>query len=268
MANNKQRYINTRLWNDNYVSMLDPIEKLLFIYSLTNEHTNISGMYEVPLKIIAIETGIDVSMLNKMFSRLKDKINYVDGFIIIKNFVKHQETDSLNVKKGILNCLREINIDFLKSVINKGYYVLPSYYLDTLCIPYTEGRNYLYSNSNLDSIDTPIKKEKKEEIQLPNWLNVKAWEAWLQYKKERKQKMTPSIIKFQLNVLEKNQQDHAQIIKNSITNGWTGLFPLKKDQFVKKVPPRFVEPSTSKEDNDRRNFINKQSEELAGKFKV
>jgi len=268
MANNKQRYINTRLWNDSYVSRLDPIEKLLFIYSLTNEHTNISGMYEVPLKIIAIETGIDVSMLEKMFVRLQDKINYVDGFIIIKNFVKHQETDSLNVKKGILNCLKEIDLNFVKRVIEQGYYVLPSFYLDTLCIPYTQGQNYLDSNSNLDSINTPIKKEKKEEIQLPNWLNVKAWEAWLQYKKERKQKMTPSIIKFQLNVLEKNQQDHTQIIKNSITNGWTGLFALKKDGFVQKTPPRFVQPNTSKEDNDRRNELLKQSEGLVKKFQV
>ena len=49
MANNKQRYVNTRFWNDTYVSSLDPIEKLLFIYLLTNEHTNISGVYEPPL---------------------------------------------------------------------------------------------------------------------------------------------------------------------------------------------------------------------------
>lgn len=149
MANNKQRYINTRLWNDTYVSLLDPVEKLLFIYCLTNEHTNISGIYEVPLKIMAIETGIDESMLKKILPRLKEKVRYINGFVIIKNFIKHQETDSPNVKKGILNCLQELSLDFLKTLTKQGYYILPRYYSDTLYIPYIEGRNY--SNSNLDS---------------------------------------------------------------------------------------------------------------------
>jgi hypothetical protein len=104
MANNKQRYINTRLWNDSYVSDIDPLEKLLFVYALTNEHTNISGFYEIPLKIISIETGIEVSMLKKMLPRLREKIVYVNGYIIIRNFIKHQETGSNNVSIGILNC--------------------------------------------------------------------------------------------------------------------------------------------------------------------
>jgi len=150
MANAKQRYINTRFWNDNYISELDPIEKLLFIYFLTNEHTNISGIYEVPLKIVGIETGIDVSMLKKILPRLEEKIRYIDGIVVIKNFVKHQETKSPLVKTGIVNCLRDINQDFLKNVVNKGYYVLDKYYIDTLSIPYTYSLNYSDLDSDLD----------------------------------------------------------------------------------------------------------------------
>ena len=111
-------------------------------------------------------------------------------------------------------------------------------------------------------------REDKNKIDLPIWLNKKAWDAWVEYKKERKQKLTPSIIKFQLRILEKNKEDHPEIIRNSITNGWTGLFPLKKERFQKRIPPRFVEPSTSKEDNDRRNELNNQAKKLSEKFKV
>lgn len=159
MANNKQRYINTRLWNDIYVAQLDPVEKLLFVYLLTNEHTNISGIYEVPLKILAIETGLDESMLIKIFGRLHEKINYIDGKVVIKNFVKHQETSSPNVKKGIVNCLEEFNKDFLQDVIERDIYRLPKDCLDTLCIPYIEGRNYLDSNLDSNSKREPEKKE-------------------------------------------------------------------------------------------------------------
>ena len=155
MANSKQRYINTKFWNDTYISELDPIEKLLFIYFLTNEHTNISGIYEIPLKIIGIETGIDSSMLKKILPRLEHKIRYIDGMVVIKNFVKHQENKSPQVKVGIVNQLKEIDQDFLKNVVNKGYYELDRYYIDTLSIPYTYDSSYLDldsdSNSNLDA---------------------------------------------------------------------------------------------------------------------
>ena len=35
----KTRIINTRFWIDDYTSNLDPIEKLLFLYFLTNTAT-------------------------------------------------------------------------------------------------------------------------------------------------------------------------------------------------------------------------------------
>lgn len=113
-----------------------------------------------------------------------------------------------------------------------------------------------------------IGKESINKIEeLPIWLNKKAWEAWEQHRKEKKKTLTPTSKKLQLRFLEENKENHAQIIKNSITNGWTGLFPIK-GEFKKVTPSRYIEPNTSKEDNDRRNTLIKQSEELASKFKV
>lgn len=151
MANNKQRYVNTRFWNDGYVSELDPIEKLLFIYFITNEHTNISGVYELPLKVVAMETGIDKSMIEKILPRLSDKIGYVKGYVVVKNFIKHQETGSDLVKKGIVNCLKDLDKDFLEMIVNKGFYAVDRYYIDTLSIQYTKVLNYSDLDSDLDS---------------------------------------------------------------------------------------------------------------------
>ena len=104
----KQRYINTKFWNDSYISALDPVEKLMFIYFLTNEHTNLCGIYELPLKVIAVETGIDKEMIMKIMGRLKSKIYYIDGWVYIKNFIKHQSNSSEMVKKAIDNGLNEV----------------------------------------------------------------------------------------------------------------------------------------------------------------
>ncbi|MFA5695891.1 MAG: hypothetical protein WC917_00295 [Bacilli bacterium] len=166
MANNKQRYVNTRLWTDSNIAILDPIEKLLFVYFITNGHTNISGIYEIPLKMVAVETGIEVSMLGKILPRLKDRVRYIGGMVVVKNFIKHQETGSVNIQTGILNCLKDLNPEFLKTIVTKGYYILPKYYCDTLSIPYIEGSNYLDSNldSNLDlDLDDPTLKTSKEK---------------------------------------------------------------------------------------------------------
>ena len=153
MANNKQRYVNTRFWNDNYVSELDPSEKLLFMYFLTNEHTNISGVYELPLKIVAVETGLDKTMLEKMIPRLKDKIGYIRGFVVIKNFLKHQETRSPLTLKGIENCLADLDQEWLKELINKGDYIIEGIKFEGVCKGYARVSNYSYSysDSNLDS---------------------------------------------------------------------------------------------------------------------
>lgn len=128
MATGKHRYLNTKFWNDNYVSELDPTEKLLFIYLLTNEHTNICGIYELPLKMIAIETGLDKTMLEKILPRLEDRIGYVRGFVVVKNFIKHQENGSELIQKGILKILKELDEDFLKNLVDTGRYNIPAYY--------------------------------------------------------------------------------------------------------------------------------------------
>src|SRR5687768_3622653 len=99
----KHRMVNTRFWDDTYISNLDPTEKLLFLYFLTNTSTSICGIYEISLKKAAVETGIDRDMVAKVLDRFaRDKrIVYVDGWVGIVNFVKHQNQGSPKVQKGI-----------------------------------------------------------------------------------------------------------------------------------------------------------------------
>jgi len=103
----KNRMINTKFWSDGWIINLDPLERYLYLYFLTNEHTNICGIYELPLKIMARESGIDEEMLSRMIKKMSDKILYFNGWIYIKNFIKHQKTSG-NVKLGIENGLKEI----------------------------------------------------------------------------------------------------------------------------------------------------------------
>lgn len=98
MANN--RYVNTSFWKDGYIADLDPIEKLVFIYLLTNPQTNLAGVYEINIREIAFDTGIDKDMVVKIMSRFEadNKIIVNNGWVAMLNFQKHQK---LNPKTEI-----------------------------------------------------------------------------------------------------------------------------------------------------------------------
>lgn len=100
----KLRSVNTHFWDDTYVVNLDPIEKLLFLYFITNPLANIAGAYEISVRRISFDTGIDGEMVLKILARFEsaDKMIYRDGWIFITNFIKNQ---SLNPK--IVTGIRE-----------------------------------------------------------------------------------------------------------------------------------------------------------------
>ena len=99
----KQRYIDTRFWHDSWVVNLDPIERLVYLYLLTNDKTSICGVYEIPVRMIAFETGLDKEITEKILKRFEKekKIKYEGEWVAIKNFLKYQATHNPKIQAGI-----------------------------------------------------------------------------------------------------------------------------------------------------------------------
>ena len=116
MAQN--RYISTSYWKDNYVADLDPSEKLLFIYLLTNPRTTIAGVYEINFREIAFDTGFDVEMVRKVMDRfmVDGKIIHSNGWVVLRNWLKHQAINP-SVSKGIDRTLKQLPDNLLEFVI-------------------------------------------------------------------------------------------------------------------------------------------------------
>lgn len=87
----KTRIIQTRFWEDSLINELEPKFKLLFIYLITNKRIELTGIYELPITYIAMETGLTVAEVQKGFQRISNKILYLDGYVIIKNHKKYQD---------------------------------------------------------------------------------------------------------------------------------------------------------------------------------
>jgi len=117
----KKRYVSTTFWRDDYISSLDPSEKLLFLYLLTCPDTTIAGVYQIPIKIIAADTGFDKDMIVKILERLgrDGKVLYRDGWIAIKNFLKHQ-SENPSVRAGVERELVSVPQDMIDFVTACG----------------------------------------------------------------------------------------------------------------------------------------------------
>ena len=66
-----------------------------------------------------------------------------------------------------------------------------------------------------NNITLPFNSEEFEEI----------WACWVQHRIEKKQKLTPTTIDFQIKKLKRwGEKDSIASITRSIENGWVGLF--------------------------------------------
>ena len=149
----KQRYIDTHFWRDTFISSLDPSEKLLFSYLLTNPETNLSGIYEINLKIMACDTGIDLEMCKKILSRFQEakKVYYIDGWIVLCNFPKHQNFEERpKIKIAIDNQLLLIPETIRNMIASKS-------------IPYVYDMHILPIYSDSDSDLNKIQDDEPDE---------------------------------------------------------------------------------------------------------
>ena len=98
-----QRLIKSSFWSDSYIENLNPIEKMLYLYFLTNDKTNLIGIYELSIKRMSFQTGIDAKKILSILAKFETdkKILYKNNYVFIANFLKHQNLNNSNIKKGV-----------------------------------------------------------------------------------------------------------------------------------------------------------------------
>lgn len=105
----KQRVVSTCFWDDPYIMKLDPSEKLLFLYLLTNPLTEICGVYQISIKRISFDTGFEQDVVRTILARFEkdERCIYRGGWIAMKHWLKHQSR-SPGVQAGIAQQLEAV----------------------------------------------------------------------------------------------------------------------------------------------------------------
>ena len=161
----KNRYISTGFWDDAWVQSLDPSEKFVFLFLLTNPLTNIAGIYEITTRRIVFDTGYNADTIANILKKFEKagKVFVKDDLIVLVNWPKHQKvSENDNNRKGIDDILMSLDDEKLLFVIRSGYKypflneIIEKRKLDTspLQAPYKpliRDSNYLNLNLNSNS---------------------------------------------------------------------------------------------------------------------
>jgi len=139
--------INTKIWEDAWFNDLDPIEKLFFVYLLTNPMTNILGAYELSKGTMGRATGLESRVVEEILRRFEDakKVYYRDGWVVLRNFIKHQNYKSPKIITGITVELKNVPKN-IAELIN-----MPDNLYGIYTISHSNSNSNLNSNSNTNS---------------------------------------------------------------------------------------------------------------------
>lgn len=119
-----QRYISSSFWSDDWVDSLSRDGKLLYMYLLTNECTNIAGVYKITLKRMKDDTGIprnDIQELLLIFEKC-GKAYYFQEYIILPKWPKHQKLGERGkLRLGVIAVLQHLPKEIFDELPKMGY---------------------------------------------------------------------------------------------------------------------------------------------------
>jgi len=175
----KLRSVSTSFWSDPFIEESDPNEKLLFLYLITNEKTNMLGIYEASVKKISFETGLKEEVVLKSLANFEklNKVKRMGNWIILVNYMKHQHYNT-NMKKSAIDIhnslpktLKNDGITVSKDDVEKGFESLLNHYgmVSKIEVEY-EFETELEIKDESEA-EKQIEKNQEEEVESTNEKN-------------------------------------------------------------------------------------------------
>lgn len=133
----KGRLISTSFWDDSkVVDDFTPEDKYIYLYCMTNPHTNLCGCYEVSVKQIASETGYNEDTVKRLLMRLDREHNVIrysstTKEMLMLNWFRYNWSTSEKLNKPLLAEIRAIKDDGFREYLAGRYNER-----DTVTVPY------------------------------------------------------------------------------------------------------------------------------------
>ena len=125
MAN--YRNISMDFWSDSkVVDDFTPEDRYIYLYCMTNPHTNLCGCYEVSIKQIANETGYNTDSVERLLKRLDNSHNVLrysaqTKELLILNWNRYNWSASEKLNKPLLAEIRKVKNDRFREYLAARY---------------------------------------------------------------------------------------------------------------------------------------------------
>lgn len=244
----KTRIIQTRFWEDDFISNASHDVKVVFLFLLTCPHINLSGVFQIPKKTIAFYLDLSLEEVEQALLVLEQekKVYFRDGWVFVVNALKNNNyIKSEDTRKAFLEELDKCP----KSLLD--IYKL-QYSDSTLYSTPKSTRNTKNKNKNTK---TEIKNTKREggvgetvAVLESNHMQdsefKQTFDDFVQMRSEKKKPVTPTNRVAMLKKLDTYEITEAIAkLKQAIENGWQGFdFPVRQDN--KSSPAQQNSPPT------------------------
>lgn len=121
------RNISMEFWTDSkVVDDFTPEDRYIYLYCMTNPHTNLCGCYEVSIKQIANETGYNNDSVERLLKRLDNAHNVIrysaqTKELLILNWCRYNWSASEKLNKPLLGEIRKVKNDRFREYLATRY---------------------------------------------------------------------------------------------------------------------------------------------------
>ena len=104
--------IDNAIWADPDFLDLSPDAKLLYVWSFTNSHCNMAGLYKVAERTMRAETGLAPGRLSKAIAELtaSDFWRTHEAWVWVRTRVRYLRSKNPNMAKSIHNDIAELPV--------------------------------------------------------------------------------------------------------------------------------------------------------------
>lgn len=267
------RNVQLSFWTDPKVTDdFTPEDRYFYLYLLTNQHTNISGCYELSIRQMSIDTGYSKDSIEKLIDRMQKTHNVIrysaeNKEVLIVNWAKYNWSLSPKVKKSITDSIFKIKTQGFREFLLKlnehideicqGH----SYSIDTLSIEYPYTINTTFSLCSVsDSLYSMSENEKSNDKKKVHALEVddlfeSLWKLYV--RKEGKsavnKKAKEEIFKVGYDRMKKCIEHYAEekrgCDKQYLLMGSTFFNGRYKDYLVDEEPEKEQTPEVTEEED-------------------
>ena len=203
------------------------------------------------MRRIRVEKSTNYTTINNEFIFNKDLSLKAKGLLCHllalpndwKLYVEEVEKWHTDGKKAIYSAFKELTeLGYMQREQKRSNGKFVGYDYIVFKKPYSQKRNTEKRNAEngtLLSTNTKLNTNNtKTEGVYPFELNLEAWNLWKEFRKEQfrttyKKLGEAAAISKLLRISKNNKENQAQIIQQSIENGWKGLFELKTEKQTK-----------------------------------